>query len=154
MSEITGRDLIANGVEEACELLKELTETPGLYSLEFKFTQCGRDPVPMIDYHVCKYTGCPDQHLITTRNDVSDFSTDGMKEFNIQLWIPVIERLPSVGQEVYVTDGEYIARANLLDEVFPGDQPCWSYSGIGEPTHWCEKLPLPKTKGENRCDEK
>ena len=63
MSEITGRDLIANGVDEACKLLKELAETPGLYFLEFKFTQCGRDPVPMIDYHVCKYTGCPDQHL-------------------------------------------------------------------------------------------
>lgn len=137
MSEIVGRDLIANGVDEACKLLKELTETPGLYSLEFKFTQCGRDPVPMIDYHVCKYTGCPEPDYLGNH-----------------LWIPVIERLPSAGKEVYVTDGEYIARANLLDEVFPGDQPCWSYSGIGEPTHWCEKLPLPKMKGENRCDEK
>ena len=47
-------------------------------------------------------------------------------------WIPVIERLPPAEKEVYVTDGENIARANLLDEVFPGDKPCWSYSGLGE----------------------
>ena len=59
-------------------------------------------------------------------------------------WIPVTEWLPPAKKEVYVTDGEYIARANLLDEVFPGDKPCWSYSGLGEITHWCEQIPLPK----------
>lgn len=63
MSEITGRDLIANGVDEACELLKELTETSGLYSLEFKFTQNGYNLVPMIDYHVCKYAGYPERNM-------------------------------------------------------------------------------------------
>jgi len=59
-------------------------------------------------------------------------------------WIPVTEQLPPAEKEVYVTDGEYIARANLLDEVFSGDKPCWSYSGLGEITHWCEKIPLPQ----------
>jgi hypothetical protein len=60
------------------------------------------------------------------------------------LWTPVTKGLPSVDKEVYVTDGEYIARAKLLDEVFPGDKPCWSYSGLGEITHWCEQIPLPQ----------
>ena len=63
-------------------------------------------------------------------------------------WIPVTERLPEAHKEVYVTDGEYIERANLLDEVFPGDQPCWSYSGLGEITHWCEKISLPEPPKE------
>ena len=63
MSEITKRDLIVNGVGEACKLLKELTETPGLYSLEFKFTQNGYSSVPIIDYHVCKYAGYPEQDV-------------------------------------------------------------------------------------------
>jgi hypothetical protein len=63
-------------------------------------------------------------------------------------WISVTEALPSVEKEVYVTDGEYIARANLLDEVFPGDKPCWSYSGLGEITHWCMQIPLPEPPKE------
>ena len=63
-------------------------------------------------------------------------------------WIPVTESLPPAEKEVYVTDGEYIARANLLDEVFPGDKPCWSYSGLGEITHWCEQIPLPQLPKE------
>ncbi len=63
-------------------------------------------------------------------------------------WIPVTEQLPPAEKEVYVTDGEYIARANLLDEVFPGDKPCWSYSGLGEITHWCERIPLPQPSKE------
>lgn len=58
-------------------------------------------------------------------------------------WESVEKRLPDAHKEVYVTDGEYIERANLLDEVFPGDQPCWSYSGLGEITHWCEQIQLP-----------
>lgn len=63
-------------------------------------------------------------------------------------WIPVTDRLPPAEKEVYVTDGEYIARANLLDEVFPGDKPCWSYSGLGEITHWCERIQLPQPPKE------
>ena len=63
-------------------------------------------------------------------------------------WISVYDRLPPAEKEVYVTDGEYIARANLLDEVFPGDKPCWSYSGLGEITHWCEQIPLPEPPEE------
>lgn len=63
-------------------------------------------------------------------------------------WIPVAERLPDAEKEVYVTDGEYIARAILLDEVFPGDKPCWSYSGLGEITHWCTQIPLPQPPKE------
>ena len=80
---------------------------------------------------------------------------DDMNEANIALygalpkWIPVTEQLPSAGKEVYVTDGEYIARAVLLDEVFPGDKPCWSYSGLGEITHWCEQIPLPQPPKED-----
>jgi hypothetical protein len=66
-------------------------------------------------------------------------------------WISVTEALPSVEKEVYVTDGEYIARANLLDEVFPGDKPCWSYSGLGEITHWCMQIPLPEPPKEERA---
>ena len=63
-------------------------------------------------------------------------------------WISVYDSLPPAEKEVYVTDGEYIARANLLDEVFPGDKPCWSYSGLGEITHWCEQIPLPEPPKE------
>lgn len=63
-------------------------------------------------------------------------------------WISVYDRLPPAEKEVYVTDGEYIARANLLDEVFPGDKPCWSYSGLGEITHWCERIPLQQSSKE------
>ena len=57
MSEITKWDLIVNGVDEACKLLKELTEIPGLYSLEFKFTCDPSNVAPSIDYHVIKYAG-------------------------------------------------------------------------------------------------
>lgn len=64
-------------------------------------------------------------------------------------WKSVEKWLPDARKEVYVTDGEYIARANLLDEVFPGDQPCWSYSGLGEITHWCERIPLPEPPKED-----
>lgn len=74
--------------------------------------------------------------------------------FFIPKWIPVTERLPPAEKEVYVTDGEYIARANLLDEVFPGDKPCWSYSGLGEITHWCERIPLPQPLKEERVWQK
>ena len=63
---------------------------------------------------------------------------------NVGKWIPVTERLPDAEKEVYVTDGEYIARAVLLDEMFPGDKPCWSYSGLGKITHWCTQIPLPE----------
>lgn len=63
-------------------------------------------------------------------------------------WISVTERLPDAEKEVYVTDGEYIARAILLDEVLPGDKPCWSYSGLGEITHWCTQIPLPQPPKE------
>lgn len=57
MSEITKRDLIVNGVDEACKLLNELTEIPGLYFLEFKFTCDSSIEAPSIEYHVIKYTG-------------------------------------------------------------------------------------------------
>ena len=57
MNEITKRDLIINGVDEACELLKELIEIPGLYFLEFKFTIDSSNEAPSIDYRVIKYTG-------------------------------------------------------------------------------------------------
>ena len=77
------------------------------------------------------------QNLITLMNEEPETE-----------WIPVTERLPEAHKEVYVTDGEYIERANLLDEVFLGDQPCWSYSGLGEITHWCEKISLPEPPKE------
>lgn len=63
MSEITGRDVAMNGVDEACKLLKELIETPGLYSLEFKFTHRSYEVAPTIDYYVCKYAGYPKQDV-------------------------------------------------------------------------------------------
>lgn len=75
-------------------------------------------------------------------------AADAIEELSKPRWIPVTEKLPDALKEVYVTDGEYIARANLLDEVFPGDQPCWSYSGLGEITHWCEKISLPEPPKE------
>lgn len=78
--------------------------------------------------------------------EFSDYA-EAIKELKPK-WIPVTEKLPEANKDVYVSDGEYIARANLLDEVFPGDKPCWSYSGIGEITHWCEKLPLPEPPKE------
>ena len=62
MSEMMKRDLIVNGVDEACELLKELTEIPGLYFLEFKFICDSSIEAPSIDYHVIKYAGMEKNH--------------------------------------------------------------------------------------------
>lgn len=57
MSEITGRDIAMNGVDEACELLKEIMEIKGLYFLKFTFTYSGTDVCPTIDYQISKFTG-------------------------------------------------------------------------------------------------
>ena len=83
-------------------------------------------------------------------DDAAD-TIEELTDRNVGKWIPVTERLPPAEKEVYVTDGEYIARANLLDEVFPGDKSCWSYSGLGEITHWCEQIPLPEPPKEETC---
>ena len=63
MSEITGKGLLTDGVDEACELLRKLIETPGLYSLEFKFIYHGYDVAPAIEYQVYKYAGYPERNM-------------------------------------------------------------------------------------------
>ena len=91
---------------------------------------------------------------VSADNDNLCKQLDSMNDANIAVygalpkWIPVTDGVPSAEKEVYVTDGEYIARAILLDEVFPGDKPCWSCSGLGEITHWCEQIPLPQPPKE------
>lgn len=72
---------------------------------------------------------------------------DSMNEANIALygalpkWIPVTERSPEaesggVSKPVLVTDGDCMAIA----EWFNLYEPYWSYTGIGDITHW---MPLP-----------
>lgn len=101
--------------------------------------------------HCCHDGDCEGCKWAETKNAIrkiiADFPAADVQPV-VPKWIPVTERLPSAEKEVYVTDGEYIARAVLLDEVFPGDKPCWSYSGLGEITHWCEQIPLPQPPKE------
>lgn len=65
-------------------------------------------------------------------------------------WIPVTERLPfaesgDVSQKVLVTDGQDMAIAELFN--FEICEPYWSYTGIGEVTHW---MPLPEPPKEEK----
>ena len=95
-------------------------------------------------------------HCVNYRASVGKTNADRLRSMSDEdgkacsplIWISIYDKLPPAEKEVYVTDGEYIARANLLDEVFPGDKPCWSYSGLGEITHWCERIPLPQPAEE------
>lgn len=77
---------------------------------------------------------------------------DSMNEANIALygalpkWIPVTERSPEaesggVSKPVLVTDGDCMAIA----EWFNLYEAYWSYTGIGDITHW---MPLPEPPSE------
>lgn len=79
---------------------------------------------------------------------------DDMNEANIALygalphWIPVSERLPEAesgdtSKPVLVTDGDCMAIAELFN--FELCEPYWSYTGIGDITHW---MPLPEPPKE------
>lgn len=67
-------------------------------------------------------------------------------------WIPVTERLPkmidgeNISKDVYVTDGTEIAKACIMRD-YDGITD-WTYTGIGEITHWCEQIPLPQPPKE------
>ena len=67
-------------------------------------------------------------------------------------WIPVTERLPemldgeNLSKEVYVTDGAEIAKACIMRDY--DGVTGWTYTGIGEITHWCEQIPLPQPPKE------
>ncbi|MDO4861734.1 MAG: DUF551 domain-containing protein [Eubacteriales bacterium] len=63
-------------------------------------------------------------------------------------WIPVTERLPeaesgSTSKPVLVTDGDCMAIAEWFN--FELCEPYWSYTGIGDITHW---MPLPEPPKE------
>lgn len=65
-------------------------------------------------------------------------------------WIPVTERLPfaesgDASQKVLVTDGQDMAIAEWFN--FEMCEPYWSYTGIGNITHWMP-LPTPPTAEE------
>ena len=67
-----------------------------------------------------------------------------------QRWIPVTERLPfadsgDVSQKVLVTDGQDMATAEWFN--FEMCEPFWSYTGMGDITHWMP-LPEPPKEGE------
>lgn len=60
-------------------------------------------------------------------------------------WIPVTERLPfaesgNVSEKVLVTDGQDVAIAEWFN--FEMCEPFWSYTGMGDITHW-QPLPAP-----------
>lgn len=59
-------------------------------------------------------------------------------------WIPVTERFPfaesgDVSEKVLVTDGRDVAIAEWFN--FEMYEPYWSYTGMGDITHW---MPLPE----------
>ena len=63
-------------------------------------------------------------------------------------WIPVTERLPfaesgDVSEKVLVTDGQDMAIAEWFN--FEMCEPYWSYTGMGDITHW---IPLPQPPEE------
>lgn len=63
-------------------------------------------------------------------------------------WIPVSERLPEAesgdtSKPVLVTDGDCMAIAEWFN--FELCEPYWSYTGIGDITHW---MPLPEPPKE------
>lgn len=45
---------IIKNADEACDILKSLTETPQLVSLHFEF-DIGVDKIPMIDYRIKRF---------------------------------------------------------------------------------------------------
>jgi len=66
----------------------------------------------------------------------------------IPRWIPVTEKLPfaepgNVSETVLVTDGKCVALAEWFN--FEECEPYWSYTGIGDITHW---MPLPEPPKE------
>lgn len=71
---------------------------------------------------------------------------------DVPSWIPVTERLPEVpngeyfSKDVYVTDGTAIAKACIMRDY--DGATSWTYTGIGEITHWCEQIPLPQLPKE------
>lgn len=63
-------------------------------------------------------------------------------------WIPVTEQMPfaesgDVSETVLVTDGECVALAEWFN--FEECESYWSYTGIGDVTHW---MPLPEQQKE------
>lgn len=73
-------------------------------------------------------------------------------EEKIPRWILVTERLPemldgeNISKEVYVTDGEEIAKTCIMRDY--DGETSWGYTGIGEITYWCEQISLPQPPKE------
>ena len=92
---------------------------------------------------------CP--HYIRNVHDRGDDSLcDKYKcEVNaLPKWIPVSERVPfaesgDVSEKVLVTDGQDMAIAEWFN--FDMCEPFWSYTGMGDITHW---MPLPEPPKE------
>ena len=78
---------------------------------------------------------------------------DAIPTVDIPKWISVKDKIPDVPEgnlfsdDVYVTDGETIVKASLMCR-YDGDTPEWTYTGIGEITHWCKSIPLPKKEAK------
>lgn len=96
---------------------------------------------------------CP--HYIRNVHDRGDDSLcDKYKcEVNaLPKWIPVSERVPfaesgDVSEKVLVTDGQDMAIAEWFN--FDMCEPFWSYTGMGDITHW---MPLPEPPKEEEAD--
>ena len=83
-------------------------------------------------------------------------ATEALRRFQVAIaskprWIPVTERLPDAGlgnfsKDVFVTDGQGVA----ISAWYNGDAVAsyWSYTGIGEVTHWMSLPAPPKEETE------
>lgn len=72
----------------------------------------------------------------------------------LHYWTPVETALPMINagdifsRTVFVTDGEFIRCAELMKVIGYEPYAQWTYTGLGEITHWAETLPLPKIEKE------
>lgn len=125
-SESRGYSGMANTTEEAADAIEELTRENK--EISFRAAQ-----LEAMNDALIGETGAADALMVASK----------------PRWIPVTERLPDaesgdVSAQVLVTDGECEALAELFN--FETCGPYWSYTGIGEITHW---RPLPKPPKED-----
>lgn len=76
-------------------------------------------------------------------------AADAIENLSKPKWIPVTARFPETesgdtSKPVLVTDGDCVAIAEWFN--FELCDPYWSYTGIGDITHW-QPLPEPPKEG-------